>query len=239
MREVAPEHGADLRDLPSGAEPVEPGGERLLQRRRYRRRAALDAALQEEARDLFDKQGHAPAALAHPFNDLLGQRISRGELADHARDLRAIERRQRDHAMMRLHAPGRAKLRPCGRNDQERRLRATLRQHAHEIERGRIGPVQILEGEHDRLRPRARQNPGRYRRQLPASQFFRREFRPAILGRGPSTSSAVRGGAYSSTSRPTEPESILEISKSLFVGRVGAAEPQAAPFHDRMQRRVL
>src|SRR3984957_11721753 len=30
-REVAPEHGADLSDLPSGPKPVEPSGERLLQ----------------------------------------------------------------------------------------------------------------------------------------------------------------------------------------------------------------
>jgi len=110
LREVAPEYGADLRDLPSGAEPVKPGGERLLQSRRDRRRAPLDAAFQEEARYLFDEQGHAAAAFAHPFNDLLGQHMTRGDLGDHARDLRAIEWGQRDYAMMRAQAPGRAKL---------------------------------------------------------------------------------------------------------------------------------
>ena len=196
MREVAPEHGADLRDLPSGAEPVEPGGERLLESWRDRRRAALDTALQEEARYFFDEQGHAAAALAYPFNDLLGQRMTRGELADHARDLRAIERRQRDYAMMRAYVPGRTKLRACSRNDQERRLRAALGKRAHEIERGRIGPVQILEGEHDRLRPRARQNPGRYRLQLPAPQFFRREPVRRSSGSGPSAKSASRGRVF-------------------------------------------
>ena len=45
-KKLAPEHGADLRDLARGAEPVEPRGERLLQGRRDRLRAALDAALQ-------------------------------------------------------------------------------------------------------------------------------------------------------------------------------------------------
>ena len=60
LREVAPEYGADLRDLPGSAEPVKPGGERLLQSRRDRRRAPLDAAFQEEARYLFDEQGTPP-----------------------------------------------------------------------------------------------------------------------------------------------------------------------------------
>ena len=131
--------------------------------------------LQEEARHLFDEQRHAAAALAHPFNHLLRQRMTRGQLADHARDLSAIERSQRDDAVMRAYGPGRAKLRACGRNDQERRLTAALGQRAHEIERGRIGPVQILEGQHGRLRPSARENPGRYCRELSAPQLFRRE----------------------------------------------------------------
>ena len=107
--------------------------------------------------------------------------MTRGEFADHVRDLRAIERGKRDHAMVRAHAPGRAELRPRRRDEEQRRLRAALGQRPHEIERGRIGPVQVLEGDHGRLRPRARQNPGRHRRQLPAPQFLRREFRPAVL----------------------------------------------------------
>ena len=42
--------------------------------------------------------------------------------------------------------------------------------------------MQILKGEDDRLRPRARQNPCRHRRELPPPQFLRREFRGALLG---------------------------------------------------------
>ena len=41
--------------------------------------------------------------------------------------------------------------------------------------------MQVLEGEHDRLRPRARQRPCRHRRQLPSTQFLRREFRCPLL----------------------------------------------------------
>ena len=38
-----------------------------------------------------------------------------------------------------------------------------------------FGPVQVLEREDNRLRPRPSQNPGSHRRQLPSPQFFRRE----------------------------------------------------------------
>jgi hypothetical protein len=44
--------------------------------------------------------------------------------------------------------------------------------------------VQILEGEHDCLRPRGRQDPCRHRRHLSAAQFLWREFRDAILRQG-------------------------------------------------------
>jgi hypothetical protein len=74
------------------------------------------------------------------------------KFGNHLRDLHAIERRQGNHAMVRPHAPGRAKLRPGRRNDEQRRLRPALGQTADEIERSWIGPVQVLEGDHGRLR---------------------------------------------------------------------------------------
>jgi hypothetical protein len=64
MRKLAPQHRADLRDLPRRPEPVEARGERLLQGRRDCLRAALGAALEQEARDLLDEQRHAAGALA-------------------------------------------------------------------------------------------------------------------------------------------------------------------------------
>jgi hypothetical protein len=84
--------------------------------------------------------------------------------------------------MVRAQAPRRAELRPRCRDDEQRRLRPALGQRPHEIERSRVGPVQVLEGDHGRLRPRARQNPGRHRRQLPAPQVLWSEFRDTILG---------------------------------------------------------
>ena len=94
VREIAAQHCADLRDLARRAEPVEPRGERLLQGRRDRLRAALLAALQQEARNLLDEQRDAAGALAHPFDNVPRQRMTRGEFADHLRDLHAIERRR-------------------------------------------------------------------------------------------------------------------------------------------------
>ena len=69
----------------AGAEPVEPRGERLLQGRRDRLRAALFAALQQEARNLLDEQRDAAGALAHPFDDVPWQRMTGREFADHLR----------------------------------------------------------------------------------------------------------------------------------------------------------
>jgi hypothetical protein len=70
VREAAPQHCADLRGLARGAEPIEPRRERLLQGRRDRLRAALFAALQQEAGNLLDEQRDAAGALAHPFDDV-------------------------------------------------------------------------------------------------------------------------------------------------------------------------
>ena len=62
-----------------------------------------------------------------------------------------------------------------------RRCPTALGQSLHQIERGRIGPVQVLEREHSRLRPRASQIPSRNRRQLPTAQFLGRELRRALF----------------------------------------------------------
>ena len=83
--------------------------------------------------------------------------------------------------MVRARAPWRAELRPRSGDDEQRRLRPALGQRAHEIERSRVSPVKVLEGEHDRLRPRGGQNPCRHGRQLPAAQLLWREFHCPVL----------------------------------------------------------
>jgi hypothetical protein len=156
----------------------------LLQRGRDRLQAAGLAALDEKPRHLLDEQRHAPGALAHALDHLLAQRMASGELADHPRDVGAIEGAERDHAVMRAQAPRRAEFRPRRREDQHRRLRTTLGENLHQIERRRVGPVQVLERERHRLRARPGQKPCRQRRQLPTAQLLRRRFRRALLRQG-------------------------------------------------------
>ena len=109
---------------------------------------------------------------------------------------------------------------------------------AHQIERGRVGPVQVLEGEHGRLRSRPRENPGRHRRQLPAAQLLWREFRCAVLwqrGRRPGGASR---GAYSVGSRPISRNVCSRSARRCSAGSI-RAEALAAPFGDRVQGRIL
>ena len=149
--EIASQHRPVLRHFARFAKPVEAGRERLLKRRRNCLQATGFPALEQKARDLLDEQWHAASAFTHPFDDLLGQRMARGDLADHLSNLPAVERGERDRAVMRAHAPGRGKLRPRSCNDREWRLGPALGESLHEIERSRISPLQVLESERDRL----------------------------------------------------------------------------------------
>jgi len=162
--EIPPEHRADLRDLSRFAQPVEPRRERLLKRRRDCVQAAGLASLEQEPRHFLDEQRHSAAPLAHALHHLSAQRMASGEFADHPRDVGAIEGAERNDTVVRAQAPGRAEFRSRGREDEKRRLRTSLGESLQEIKRGRVGPVQVLEGEHDGLRPRGRENPRGHRR---------------------------------------------------------------------------
>ena len=85
--EIAAEHSADLRDFARFAKPVEPRGERLLQRRRDGLQAAGLAPLEQETRHLLDVKRHSAGALAQAFHHLLAQRMAGGDLANHLRDV--------------------------------------------------------------------------------------------------------------------------------------------------------
>ena len=98
--------------------------------------------------------------------------------------------------------------------------------------------MQILEGENDRLSSRARQNPGRHRRQLPTPQFLGRRTSHG----GPPAGEcrpAARAGARIRPRQGRSAQSVLEVGETPLVGRVGAAKAQSAPFGERVQGRVL
>ena len=126
--EAAADHRADLRYLARRAEAVEPRRQRLLQRRRDGVDAALLAALQEEPRHFLDEQRNAAGAGGDIVDHFTRQRVAGRKLGHHVAHLRAIERRQRDGAVMRTHAPGRPKLRPRRRHDEQRRRAPRARQ---------------------------------------------------------------------------------------------------------------
>ena len=179
--EISPQHCADLRHFARFAKPVEPRRERMLKRGRDRLQATGLATLEQKARDLLDEQRHPAGALVHTLDHLLAQRMASGELADHLRDVGAIEGAERDDAVVRAQAPRRAEFRPRGRDDEERRLSAALGEGLHQVERRRIGPMQILEREDNWLRVRPSEKPRDERRQLPAAQFLRRKLRCAFF----------------------------------------------------------
>ena len=159
-------------------------------------------------------------------------------LADHARDLVRVERRERDHAVVRARLPGRAEFGPRRRDDQQRRLRTALCEPLQHVERGRIGPVQVLEGEHDRLGASAGQDPGNQRRELAAAQFLGRKFRNASRRQRRVDHRREQRRIFGGV-EPDGAERRFEFGEALFAGDFGAAEADAAPFRDRVQRRVL
>ena len=143
--------------------------------------AALLAALQQKPRYFLDEQRHAAGARGDVLDDVLRQRVAGGKLRHHVAHLGAVERRQRNRAVMRAHAPGRPEFGPRRRQDEQRRQRAALGDAAQHIERRRIGPMQVFECQHHRLHARARHHPIGQRRQLPAAQFLGRQSRRAFL----------------------------------------------------------
>ena len=101
--------------------------------------------------------------------------MTRRKLTDHLMDLSALERSKRNGAVMRAHAPRRTKLWSRCCYEKERRLSAPLGKGAQEVERGGVGPMQVFESEHDRLRARPGQDPGDERGQLTSPKLLRRK----------------------------------------------------------------
>ena len=139
--------------------------------------------------------------------------------------------------MVRPHAPRGAELRPRRGDDEQRGQRPALGQRAHEIKRSGVGPVQVLESEHNRLRPRGSQNPCGHRRELSAAQLLWRELRWSVLRQEDIDERREQRRVFGWV-EADQTQSILEVGQALFGGQV-CAEAQPAPFGDRMQRRIL
>ena len=160
------------------------------------------------------------------------------DLADHARDPGAIERRERDHAVVRAQAPRRAELR-TGRSQRGAAALARRARPARATGRATLGRPSA--GPRKRGRPAATARPPEPRRSSPPVAFA------AVLpagnsrrgpgGSGMSTSGAIRG-AYSAGSRPISRNVFSRSARRCSAG-ASAAKAQPAPFGDWVQRRVL
>ena len=120
---------------------------------------------------------------------------------------------------------------------EQRRLRAAVGERAQEVERRRVGPMQVLESEDNRLRPRPSQNQGGHRRQLPAPQLLRREAGRAIRRQRNVYERREQGRVFRRV-EADQPQRVLEICEALL-GRSIHTKALPAPFGDWMQRRVL
>ena len=98
--------------------------------------------------------------------------------------------------------------------------------------------MQILDREHDRLRARPRQEPGKNRRQLPAAQFLRRE-RQRPLGRERNVDERRQQRNIFRRVEFDLRERRFEVGEAPFGRRFDAAEPLPPPVGDRMKRRIL
>ena len=163
----------------------------------------------------------------------------RAELADHLRDLSAIEGAERDHAVVRAQAPGRSELGPRRRDDEERRL-SRPRSARTWIRSREVGSAQCRSSKASTAgceRAPARNHA------ISAASCLRRSSSGGRLaaragGKGMSTRGAT-SGAYSAGVEADQPQRVLEVGEALVSGSVGAAETLASPFGDRVQRRIL
>jgi hypothetical protein len=187
---------------------------------------------------LLDEQRHSAGARGDVFDDILRQRMTGGKLCHHVAHLLAVKRRERNRAVMRAHAPRRAELRPRRRQYIERRQRPPFGDAAQHIERGRIGPVQILKCQHHRLRLGPRHHPIGECSQLPPSQFLRRELGRTFFGQR-NVDERREQSRILGRVEPDLSQRILQFRKPPLPGHIGGAETLAAPFGDRMKRCVL
>ncbi len=166
------------------------------------------------------------------------QRALRDKFGDHALNLRFVEGRKRNDLVVRPQAPGRAKFRPRGRQNEEGRLRASFAERLHESDRGRVEPLQILKHKNDRLDASAGQPPLDHRRQLFARNLFRRKVGQALKPDRNVDERPQQRGMLDRIELGVG-ENRFEFSEPPLRRNLGTPEPCARPPERGMERRVL
>jgi hypothetical protein len=116
-------------------------------------------------------------------------------------------------------------------------LAAALGERSEEVERGGVGPLQILESKNNRLGSRACKNPGDERGQLTSPELFRRKGDLAARRQGDVDERRKQRRVFSRV-EVDQPQSALKVGEALF-GRSTRAKSEPPPFDNWMKRRVL
>ena len=166
-RERLPEHGGHLQGPALGfAQPVETGCDERVQRLRHLEGLdlggrAVDVAVARERAAVEEHSHRLDRVQRHPFGpreDLIAQSV--GKARDEAGEQRAhrvvAERLEVDRREVPLSgAPVRsavAQLGPCQREHVDRVVSRPVEEVLDEVEQRRVGPLQVLEEHHDRIR---------------------------------------------------------------------------------------
>ena len=134
--------------------------------------------------------------------------------------------------------PRRAEFRARRRDDHERRRRASFSEHLQQIKRGRVGPMEVFEGEHERLRAGAREHPSDHCSELAAPQLVGRKFR-RVDSRGGNIEQRREQWRELNRIELHLRERGFEVGKPRFRRDLGAAKSLLSPFDQRMERCVL
>jgi hypothetical protein len=124
--------------------------------------------------------------------------------------------------------PGRLEFRPRRRQNEDGRLRASVAQSMHEIDRRRVEPLQVLEDENERLVAGAGDRPFDHRRQLPAASLLRRMAGQA-LGRDRNVDQRRKQGSVLRGIELDVSEKRFELGQPSLGLHLGTAEPGASP----------
>ncbi len=132
-------------------ERIEPCREKRLNRRGHTLRVA---SFREHREQLLDEEWIPRSNLADPGSGIDGQLGVTDELRDQLVRLGRRERLERDRLRLQAPTPRRADVDQIGTREaqqQQRRVASPVHEMLQEVEQGRLGPMDVLDDERDRL----------------------------------------------------------------------------------------
>ena len=165
VRELSADGGADLRDLLERPHAVETSHERVGERCRVSRVDAMDrrarsalllgkkVGFEHRLGQLLDEQRHA-VGLDDDLLDDFARKLRASDAFDQRRAQLAAQSVEHQRRDMRVRIPAWLKLRAAGNDDEDGSVLDPVDQEIDHVSGGRIDPVGILKGDHQRL-PRA------------------------------------------------------------------------------------